>query len=168
MTKLKKIFSISVLIITTVLIILRFQSAIESFRPFVATLAPIFTDPHASYEEKMSMKYPVYFDFIQQLKNLTPDDSIIYFPQIDIPRGVPMWVAGQMKVDAALLFPRRVEFFQDQTADMKIPTYVVFIKGGPEGVIKSKDVYIIGKDVNILDGNYNSSSFQDGIGLIQL
>lgn len=160
----------SAVLVLLLFVAFRISSIINSFVPFLNTLKPLFLYPHATYEEKMSMKYSEYIDFIEKVKAITPENSVIYFPRINIPRGMPMWVAGQLKVDAALLFPRNVAWFDNYAIHKgETHTYIAFIKGSPQQAIKAKEVYVIKDNIQIYFRDYDPEVFGDSEnGLIQL
>ena len=152
------------------LLFLRLQSAIRSLNSFYLTLEPIVQHPHATYSEKMSMRYPIYFDYISQVKALTPDDGTIYLSPIQIIYGERMWPIANLQITSALLFPRKVIFFNDKSlTDSDYSTYVVITNGFPQFKIKAKRIYVIGANVEKIFGNYDPANFNNGEnGLIQL
>ena len=161
-----------IILVTTVLVLftLRFQSVIKSLGSFYLTLEPLFLHPQAIYDEKMSMKYPVYFDFILKVKSITPNDSTIYVPSIEIPYVDKMWPIVNIPISSAFLFPRKIVYFSSQniTAHDK-NSFLVISDGFPEEKIQAKYVYLLGKSVEKFSGNYNPLNFnKSDNGLIKL
>jgi hypothetical protein len=163
-------YKILLAILIIFLFILRLQSAIISLGSFYLTFEPMLLHPHATYSEKMSMKYPVYFDYITQVKTLTSDDSTIYIPSIQIPYEDDMWPIANLPITSALLFPRKVIYLNDQKLpDLKNNSYVVIADGFPEEKIKANTIFIIGKNLEIFSGNYDPARFSNtDNGLIKL
>jgi len=83
------------------------------------TLEPIYHQPFASTSQKMSMKYPRYYNLIQEIKSKTPEDSTIYLPAVNLAYGVPMWALGQLQMTQTLLYPRTIKKYTGlETADI--------------------------------------------------
>ena len=165
-------YKVLLVFLVLVLIFLRLQSAINSLKPFYLTLEPLILRPHATYDEKMSTIYPVYFDYITAVKSLTPEDSTIYLP----PPTTSFSYENEMRrltnlaITSALLFPRNVSFFDDKSLiNTEKNTYVVITNGFPQIKIKAKQIYIIGENVENGFGNYDPTSLNNSVnGLIQI
>lgn len=155
-----------------VLLFLRLKSAINSLNSFYLTLEPMIIRSHATYSEKMSMKYPVYFDYITHVKALTPEDSTIYLPgsAINFSGENEMRRLTNLAICSALLFPRNVVFYNDQDLmNSENTAYVVVTNGFPQFKIKAKQVYVIGANVENISGDYDPVNFNASVnGLIQL
>jgi hypothetical protein len=132
------------------LVLLRFSSVLTHLRPFIETLRPIFFLSNASYFEKMSIKYPVYYEYIEKVKTLTPENSVIYIPRNEIPYNKPMWPIASLQISSAFLFPRKVSFLDVENINkLEKNSYIVIIDNQPEINIKAKDVFVFEKDTNI-------------------
>jgi len=167
----RKIVLISVILFGLAVFGLRVSSAIHYSKAFIDTLTPIFFNPHASYDEKMSVRYPLYFDFIKFIKTKTPEESTIYIPDVSIPYGDKMWPITSIEITSALLYPRRIVRFQEGVPSKNdTMAYVVIIKGEPSGSINSDTSDLIKSDVVItFQGDYNSKRVSsEDYGLIKL
>lgn len=147
----------------------RFVSIVSKAKPFIKTLEPIYKNPMASYEEKMDMKYPEYLEFINKVKRLTLEDSIIYLPNVEIPFGQAMWPVSNRSMNASLLYPRKV--FGPEVKPEKIidkETYIIFYKGVPDRIINAEKVFVVGDEIQIIKSDYDQSELKEKKGLIQL
>ena len=126
--------------------------------------------PHATYGEKMSIKYPVYFDFITKVKTLTSNDSTIYIPLVQIPYEDGIWPIANLQITSAALFPRKVIILNNhKLPDFEKNSYVIIADGFPGEKIKAKKIYIIGKNIKEIYDSYDSVNFNNtDNGLIQL
>jgi len=113
-----------------ILVIVRASSIFSSAHNFIATLEPIYHHPFASTAQKMSMKYPRYYDFIQEIKNKTPEDSTIYLPSVNIAYGKPLWALGQLQMTQTLLYPRIVK----RCTGQETSGYLVYFTDSEEGI----------------------------------
>lgn len=108
----------------------RLNSVITSRSQFIKTLEPIIKHPLATYDEKMSFKYPIYYDFIQEIRNNTPNNCTIYVPHTGIPYPKAMWAIDLMQLTQTALYPRKVvsiEKYIEGSDDEK--SYKIFIHG---------------------------------------
>lgn len=160
-------YKILLVSIVLIMLLMRLQSAIKNLGAFYLTLEPIFSHPHATYSEKMSIMYPVYFDFITEVKAVTPDDSTIYIPPIQIQYENNIWPIANLQISSSLLFPRNVAPFNNQNCDKN--SYIVITGGYPQEKLKAKKIYIIGKEPEEIIGDYDPLDFnKTDNGLIQL
>jgi len=107
---------------------LRFRSMALSSGRFWSTVAVILQNPFASYEDKMTMKYPRFFPFMRMVSANTPEDSIVYLPSDPkIPYGEPMWPISNFQVVSSLLYPRTVIAFVPGIIPLKGPRGKTFI-----------------------------------------
>jgi hypothetical protein len=172
--KTRKVKTIAYSVISVFFIVVvvgRLFSAIAHIGTFFETLKPMHSSPNASYSEKMSMKYPVYYNFIEKVKALTPEDGTVYIPSVEIPYSNMMWPIGSLQISSALLFPRKVSFYD--VAYLEKPeknTFIVIVNGNPKESITTKKIYIFGEDtMNETTDNYAPTNFNGSdIGLMQL
>jgi len=115
-----------------VLILLRTSSIIASAGNFVKTLEPIYRHPFATTDQKLAMKYPRYYDFIQEIKKSTPEDSTIYLPSVHLSYGTPMWALGQIQMTQTLLYPRTVKKYSGK----ETIGYLVNISDSDQSIIR--------------------------------
>lgn len=148
----------------------RLQSMASSLNPFLETVQPLIFRPHLSYDQKMSLKYPVYFKYIAAVKSITSENSTIYVNPIGIPYGQIMWPIGQLKLTSALLFPRKVVFYsENRVQDEAGETYLLLAKGFPKENVKAKSVYVIDDNgIKEISGDYDPGKFKNQNGLIKL
>ena len=147
----------------------RFVSIVSKAKPFIKTLEPIYKNPMASYEEKMDVKYPEYLEFINKVKRLTLEDSVIYLPNVGIPFGQTMWPVSNRNMNASLLYPRKV--FGPEVKPEKIidkETYIIFYKGVPDRIINAEKVFVVEDEIQIIKSDYDQSELKEKKGLIQL
>lgn len=166
----KNIFLVPLVLITALFIGLRLESAIKATKPFVDSLTPIILYPHASYDDKMSMKYPEYYYFIKEVKYIVPEDADIYIPNINIPYGENMWALTNLNITSSLLYPRRIHLFTKEVLTRhNDPSYIVLINNFPDFPIDDREIYIL-NDKEILQNNknYNPENNQNYKGLIKL
>ncbi len=165
-------YKVLLVFLVLVLIFLRLQSAINSLKPFYLTLEPLILRPHATYDEKMSMRYPVFFDYITRVTTLTSENSTVYLPlpTTSFSNENEMGRLTNLAISSALLFPRDVAFFNDQSlTNTEKNVYVVVTNGFPQFKIKAKQIYIIGEKVERVLGDYDPANFNNSVnGLIQL
>lgn len=165
-------YKVLLVFLVFVLLFLRLKSAINSLNSFYLTLEPMIIHPHATYSEKMSMKYPVYFDYITHVKTITSEDSVIYLPPptISFSYENEMRRLTNLAISSALLFPRNVSFFNDKSlVNTEKNTYIIITNGFPQFKIRAKQIYVIGANVEKISGDYDPANFNNGEnGLIQL
>lgn len=107
---------------------LRLRSIGHSANRFWSTIAIILQNPFASYEDKMTMKYPRFFPFMRMISANTPQDSTIYLPRDPgIAYGEPMWPIANFQVVSALLYPRTIIAFSPDLIPQKDPSAKTFI-----------------------------------------
>ena len=106
-----------VAVVAVVGLMLRVDSTVRSFTPFISTLSPIWQHPGASYAEKMTMLYPEYYPLIERIRHETSVDSKIYVPSVDIPYGQPLWPLGNVQLTRALIYPRQVALYTGVETD---------------------------------------------------
>jgi len=78
----------------------------------------------------MSMKYPRYYNLIQEIKSKTPEDSTIYLPAVNLAYGVPMWALGQLQMTQTLLYPRTIKKY----TGLETAGYLVYFTDSEEGI----------------------------------
>ena len=108
----------------------RGSSLFKSANNFLHTFEPIVQHPFATTAEKMSYKYPRYYDLIENIKIQTPSDSTIYLPSVNIPYGRPLWALGQIQMTQTLLYPRTVKKYTGSETD----GYLVYFSDTDQGV----------------------------------
>ena len=143
----------------------RLQSILVSGNSFLETLRPMIEKPFATYDEKMAMKYPVYYDFIQAVKEITPEDSVLYLPELNIPRPKPMWALGNIQITQPLLYPRKVrklglDNFPAKKDDDKA-TYIIVAYGYPEISVPDSKLIILVDDNKIQPDVYEPLVFKE-------
>ncbi|OGJ37774.1 MAG: hypothetical protein A2383_01660 [Candidatus Pacebacteria bacterium RIFOXYB1_FULL_39_46] len=161
----KKIARIVLITIIGLFFLSRIKSILVSGNSFFATLQPIIDQPFASYDEKMAMQYPVYYDFIQDIKKITSEDSLIYLPEINISRPQPMWALSSIHITQPLLYPRKVQKFDINNLPLKKAgdpdTYIVVAYGYPKIVLPDYDLILLVDDKHIASEKYDSSVFEE-------
>jgi|GEM_PF-1839169 len=149
----------------------RGTSLIYSVEPFWGTLAPIFNHPFVTYEEKMRMAYPGYYDLMMMIKKETPENSVIYVPDVAIAYGEAFWAVDNITITTAFLYPRYV---LPQSQGIKkfdcCKSYALFVAGRPEFEVGSHEIIIFeGKDIKVVNGNYRPKNYSSSeMGLIEI
>ena len=165
-----KLIIILTVILAIFIVVLRMASIINNIKPFLLTLEPIIKNPTASYGEKMTMKYPKYFPYIEKLLVLTPADSVIYIPS-DSVYPDPMWYISFKAVDEGLLYPRKIIQSEDTPVIVDDgPTYVVLFNGFPRQDIDVSKIYTFENNqiYEVAVMKYNARVFDGKLGLIKL
>jgi hypothetical protein len=164
-------YKILLVIVVLILLILRLQSAIRSLGSFYLTLEPMLLHPHATYSEKMSTRYPVYFDFIQFIKISTSETSTIYIPDMNIAYGNKIWAITNNQITSALLFPRKIVYGKENTFPKHDTNgYIVVIGRGKNIYVNQDGFYLVKNGVVVtFQSNKNSETISsEAIGLIKL
>lgn len=169
--KSKKLFITVFTVIVVIFLGFRLNSASRNVKYFILTLTPMFYHPVASYDEKMSSKYPVFYDYLNIIKSLIPENSNVYINDTGDVYTTAMGPISNLQVSSALLYPRNVKLFETgDVPNLESGDYVVMASGFPKSKIKSAEIYlVVGKNVKVTKGNYNPANFDPrDIGLIKI
>jgi hypothetical protein len=84
--------------------------------------------PLASYEEKMRLKWDDFYNYMNFIKENTPEDAVIMFP----PKIRPWLSAGNEQLVRYFLYPRRIlQDYENPNAQInKMATYAMITWGG--------------------------------------
>jgi len=130
MFKNKRYLKVIVWTMIIIFVIVRASSIFSSAQNFMQTLEPIYHQPFVSTSQKMSMKYPRYYNLIQEIKSKTPENSTIYLPAVNLAYGVPMWALGQLQMTQTLLYPRTIKKY----TGLETAGYLVYFTDSEEGI----------------------------------
>jgi hypothetical protein len=153
------------------LFLLRIDSLVRSINSFWETLKPIVYQPHATYDEKMSERFPEYYGLIKRVLSITPDNCVIYTPDPNLLTDKNLWPFSNKAISSGFLFPRQaIPYSGTVTKDAKLPTFVIIANGFPNFPVNATEIYIFNDTVtNTFYGDYSPGRFSSNvIGLIKL
>lgn len=88
-------------------------------------LVPIFSHPLASYDQKMTLAYGEFYQIMQQVRSLTPEDSTIVIP----PQSAPWVDEGNDALVRRFLYPRQIDHLEDIDLKNATSTYALIAYG---------------------------------------
>lgn len=151
---------------------IRILSTINHLNPFIDTLREVVVHRSLTYSEKMHLKYPRYYDYIEWIKVVTPEDAIIYQTDLEIPYGEPLWPSNNIQMNNAWLYPRHILPWKGLNAvkrEDSLPTYIMVIDGFPRSDVKSSSVLIFNENNTEISGDYIHDNYPSTkLGLIKL
>jgi len=119
-----------ILILSSVLIlgIMRFWSAFSHLRVFIGTLEYIISHPQATYEQKMDIKYPQYYHFINEVNSIVPESSSIIIYSCSQPISEQLLTnLYNYPLTQVLLYPREVSTSSLKVPETSLPSHYYFI-----------------------------------------
>jgi len=168
----KQVLKVLILITLAGYILYRLSSATRAYNAFTATLVEIYQNRNVGYTDKMRIKYPRYYDYIEWIKTVTPDNAIIYQTDLEIPYGEPLWPSNNIQMNTAWLYPRRILPWQGLdtvTKEASLPTYIMIIDGFPRSDVKSSKVILLNENNTEIAGEYIHDNYPlTKLGLIKL
>lgn len=135
----------------------------------LAKLTPIITNPFATYDQKMTHAYGEFYQVMQQVKILTPEDSTIVIP----PQSAPWVDEGNDALVRRFLYPRTITHLDNIDLTQANNTFVLiaighwpeegnYTHGWPKQIIPSDHIWHldprdnkIEKIVGVYDPNFN-------------
>lgn len=124
-----------VLIVTVSFFLLSIGGIVDIINNAVYSDIYVFLHWNSSYDLKMTERWGIYYQYIQFVKNNTPENSTILVP----PQELPWYSTGNVALDLYFLFPRTLGNGNfNNSIDLEKYDYVMLSWGEWNGVEKDK------------------------------